>query len=97
MPAIRLSRCPELGHLAIEVDFVGSELLEKFACGKGLEPVCPDEFFQVISRVPAANHLAVLFSGVFVVHGSGLMLSVAAARYRGVGDNKSRLGQKVPA
>lgn len=72
MPGVRLPRRSEFFDLAVKVDFIGSEFAKQVTCEKWLEPVCPDELFQVIPSVPTANYLAVLFSGVFVAHGGGL-------------------------
>lgn len=72
MTGIRLPCRFEFGDFTVEVDFVGAEFAKQVTCGKWLEPVCLDEFIQVIPSVPTAYHLAVLFSGVFVGHGGGL-------------------------
>lgn len=72
MPGVRLPRRSEFFDLAVKVDFIGSEFAKQLTCGKWLEPVCLDEFIQVIPSVPTAYHLAVLFSGVLVAHGGGL-------------------------
>ncbi len=79
MPTIRFSHCSELGDLSIEVDFVWSEFLKQFTCDKGHKPVRADELFQVVPLIPAVNHLAILLSGVFVLHGRILDVGCFAA------------------
>ena len=79
VPTIRFSRCSELGDLSIEVDFVWSEFLQQFSCDKGQKPVRADELFQVVPLVLAVNHLAILLSGVFVLHGRILDVGCFAA------------------
>jgi hypothetical protein len=66
---IRFSRRSELGDVSIEVDFVWSEFLEEFSCDKGHKPARADELFRVVPLVTAVNHLAVLLSVGFVLHG----------------------------
>jgi len=79
--ALRVLRFPKFCDFAIKVDLVRSEFRKEFARGERLEAVLRDKLVQVITRIPAANYLAVLFSSVFLAHGKALKIGMAAGGF----------------